>query len=151
MARFTVRYDPPDLPARFTVRHFRETMVRAIPAAFNPPRAMMQAVAPRGKTLQLSRLSLRTLNQGGRGVRVQIRSAAGYATLVDLGHRMVVGGRLARGGTLGQRLAERLGGRHTGRVVGFVPPHPFGVTVFQSQEQAVTDTLERALIASVAG
>lgn len=135
------------LRERYTIEHFRQVMMQALPEAFEPARAAVQAAAPRGKTLRLARaITTKVLDRRGSGIRVQIRSGAGYGHLVEAGHRLVVGGRIPRGRLLlGGRLA--LGGRYQGRVIGQVPPHPFAEPAFRATEGAVAALLEQRLVA----
>lgn len=137
----------PELRERFSIEHFREVMIRALPEAFEPARSAIQAAAPRGKTGKLSRRIVTKVGaRRGSSLSVTIRSGAGYASLVETGHRLVAGGKISRAHTLGGHIHEALSGRFKGRVVGHVPPHPFAEPAFRTTEAAVTAILERRLV-----
>lgn len=67
-----------------------------------------------------NKFKIQVTTKGGKKKNID---PSNYAHLVEYGHRMVVGGKLGQGG----------------RIVGFVPPHPFMRDAFDATEQQMKD------------
>ena len=149
---------PPDRLERVIIAAFRKAMGPVISA--------IRANAPIGKTNAKKRHLAGLL---ARSIKLKVRTqhgplritvaAAPYGHLVERGHRLVRGGRVARLNVGIERLEGRRRGlffggrvrtgRLTGRVIGQVKPRPFAQPIIDARideiSRAVSDGVVRAL------
>jgi len=124
-----------EIRAKLSPERLRVVLQEAIAEAVAPIVTEARALAPR-KTGRLAG-SIRAVvgRRGGAATTATILSGVGYAHLVEYGHRIVVGGRMARRGAF-VPLSRR--GRFQGEVIGTVAPHPFVRPAFMAHEAEMT-------------
>lgn len=108
---------------------FRATVLDALRSGLAPVATTASALAPK-KSGRLAQGIRAVISTRGGVVSGKIVTGARYGHLVEYGHRQV-----ARGG----------------RVVGEVPAHPFARPAFAVQQMAIAQTIERRLVAAIAG
>jgi hypothetical protein len=125
----------------------RAVLTAAIAEALAPIVTSARALAPRGRTGTLAR-SIRAVvgRRRGETTTATILSGVSYAHLVEYGHRLVVGGRVARAGRF---VPLSFRSRFTGQVIGQVAPHPFARPAFEAHAVEMAQTIEDRLVAAL--
>lgn len=130
---------------------FRQAFEVAARFALEPVLETARVLAPRGKTLRLSR----GLEIGLPGRRTQrlgssqviLGSKARYAHLVESGHRIVARGPAKRPGEKRRRRGRQFGSAFEGLLAtrGQVPAYPFAKPAFEQRQAEVIQRFEQML------